>query len=252
MDLYQTLLDRALNGSGGGGGGGSLGPIGVLRPDAELCYSARYNKLAIAEEGYVLPSFVTNQQTVKASETLPEIELDYDTYNYWFCIYGLATPQYSLSSHIKGEQDYFLSARYGEICSHASGTIGSRDGTQHASTSLAYVYAGNEWNLIGYWRGASAFMVDTNAAYGANLVINPPSLKSRNSNILEIPTPALQLRGDATYLSSNAWAALEDIRYQYSVELWRSPVGDDEKDGWPLRQLRNHCIGCAASGDPIF
>ena len=45
------------------------------------------------------------------------------------------------------------------------------------------------------------------------------------------------------------YEALEDIRFQWVIELWRVPVGSLNLVGWSANQQMEHVLGCVYSAD---
>ena len=79
-----------------------------------------------------------------------------------------------------------------------------------------------------YWSSATAVGVYTSGAYSANQGVTAPTIASNKT--ITIKSPTITIRGHASYLTQTFFDAIEDIRCQYVIELWRVPLTGT--DGW--------------------
>ena len=230
-----------------GGGGGSLKPF-VLRPDAELVQQWTYDKLIVEDEGKTIPAYSTSQSTFIASRTLETITPDYSGWNYIILLRALAYPIYSDSTKAKGRQEYFSFTGFTKIIEVPANTYTAFDGTTVPSR-LINANSLNIFRML-YWTSASAVAATIDSGYGANLNPVTTGLVS-SAGVISIKSPTIRICGNATYLSSDMWALITDVRYQYIIELWRAPKGNAGGDGWQLTQGVLHIADCYKNGGKL-
>lgn len=217
----------------------------VMRGDAEKVYTLSYDKHIVADEGVTIPAYTTTSQTLKASETIsPNVPYDYSNYNYIVAERCLTIPEYSITTKAKGRVEYSYSNAFYELVDYPANTISALiDGKKLASRSYSLFAAGNNSGLI-YWTSGTAITRYTSAAYGTAQTVTAPT---SSASTITIKTPALIVRGHATYFSSTYMNALTDIRYQYVIEVYRAPKNSMSFDGWGMYNMSLHCIDCAQS-----
>jgi hypothetical protein len=217
----------------------------VMRGDAEKVYTLSYDKYIVADDGVTIPAYTTTSQTLKASETIsPTVPYDYSNYNYIVAERCLTIPEYSITTKAKGRVEYSYSNAFYELVDYPANTISALiDGKKLASRSYSLFAAGNNSGLI-YWTSGTAITRYTSAAYGTAQTVTAPT---SSASAITIKTPALIVRGHATYFSSTYMNALTDIRYQYVIEVYRAPKNSMSFDGWGMYNMSLHCIDCAQS-----
>ena len=238
-----TAHDRTgalITGTATGGGSAPL-VVGALRPDAELVHSWTYDRYIVQDEGVTIPSYSTSVKTLKASETLASgIAHDFSTYNYFFVCKGLATPVYSNEVPLYGRQYYGMKLSRGEL--YALSPSEAIDSMKYSSKKI--IPTGTVNTVIHVYNDSSAERVNViGTAYGANFGSEQISMLATNYS-MKASSPALRLQGHKTYFSSAVWACLEDVRYQYILELWRSPKGNLNIDGFNFYSLFKHVSDC--------
>lgn len=254
-DVAQGKLFLASDGTittGTASGGGSTALVlGAIRPDAELVKKVAYDQLAVADEGLTIPAYSTATKTLKTSKSLtPLIELYHQDYNYTVVTRTLAIPIYQTPDTDSGKQVLHCSSAIYEVCAigddwfTASGTtrqnVNMRTVEAHGVTpQLAYITAGNKVSIA-------------RQAYGAYMTATAPSISTGSSyDRLTLKTPTLYIRGNVTYLNQAHWEDLEDIRYQYVIELYRAPKGNLNYDGWEQTMQFAHIADCWANGGTL-
>lgn len=229
MSVYLGSNMVSLRGgqpSGGGGGGVTLVPI-AIRPDAEAWKTYTYDGWFVADEGGTIPSYSTSSVVLRATQTLETVTLDWHNYCHFLVAEGLVIPTYNTETIAKGRADHSDTVSMWEFIFIPKEKIKVKGG--QASTSDLYQSAPlTALNKTVYWSTATA--VGVCGAYGAYITPQTPSLSS-NGN-LTIKSPTFNMRGQTTYFPSTVWAQVTDIRYQYKITLYRSPIGNLNVDGW--------------------
>ena len=244
----QTLSDAVstlANGYGGGGGGGSTTLIlGAVRPDSELVQSYTFDQMLVADMGITKPSYTTTATTLKASETLGTVSMDFNNYDYYVVERMLAKPVYSVTTKAKGRMEYnFISALY-EIATIPANTFIAFDGTKLASRST--VVNQNLYQRLFYFSSGSAVNIYSTAQYGTYFVIQAPTV---SGTTLTVKSPAINIRGSTTYFTQTYWNAMTDARYQYIIEVYRAKRGNLNLDGWGGEQQGMHILDCINNND---
>ena len=231
--------------STGGGGGTVTLKEGVIRPDAELVKSWSYDKWIVEDEEVTLPSYTTTTKNLKASETIESVNLDYDTYDYMLIGKGLAIPSYvNGTAHGSGYEEYHISAQMYELSYKHLYNLPTLDKSK--SMSSYFVYGGYNINLYAYWSSATGFTSAASAAFGGNVSFSTPTISAAS---VTIKSPVLRLNGNASYFPQAFYDALEDIRYQYVIELWRAPKSNLNFDGWTSQQELMHIVSNIINDD---
>lgn len=210
------------------GGGGSV-QRGVLRPDAELVDKWTMDSYVVADLGLTIPAYSTTNTTLQASTNIDTYTGDPLTYRYFITERALTIPEYSITTIAKGRQEYTLATAAYEWLYNPSGQ-------QRAIINPSKGY-GAYSQMIGhtivrevFWSSATAVGVYTNGSYCANQGITAPTISSNKT--ITIKSPTITIRGHASYLAQTFFEAIEDIRCQYVIELWRVPLTG--VDGWAL------------------
>lgn len=230
------------------GGGGGVLKMGVIRPDAELVESWTYDKYIVADENVTIPSYTTSQQTLKSTAVITTPTLDYDTYVYIALVRAIATPKYVTgTTQGSGMQAYFIYNNLYEFVEIPPGTFTYGSSSITNLHHVINTYQSLPWTNI-YCSGSSSLVRTTptssTACYGANF--NVSNLAATTSSTLSIYTPALRLCGNSTQFTQTYWNALEDIRYQYIIQLYRAPKSSGF-DGFGYKSQFMHTVQCATS-----
>lgn len=221
-----------------------LAPV-VLRPDAELVERYTYDKRLVADEGIALPAYSTTARTLKASVSLtPTVALDYDNYRYFIVERMLAAPDYSAATKAKGREEYFADSHVYEVAEIPANSFVAADGK--AITTRTVVVCGQSMLRMLYWSSATAIALYTATTYGIAMGATAPTIAS---GALTLKSPMFLIRGSTTYLTSAMWALIEDIRFQYVIEVYRAPKGSRNVDGWATSQSFAHINACWADVD---
>lgn len=228
-DVAQGKIFVASDGTitaGEASGGGAI-KVGALRPDAELVQKWSMDSYAVADLGLTIPAYSTSATTLKASTNIDTYTGDPLTYRYFITERMLTTPEYSITTCAKGRQEYSLGWAQYEWLYNPVGQMP----TIIDPTKTYGVYSQMQSSTLGrevYWSSASAVGVYTSSAYCANQAFAAPTITSNKT--ITIKSPSIAIRGHATYLTQTFFDAIEDIRCQYVIELWRVPLTGT--DGW--------------------
>lgn len=223
------------------GSGGAV-KMGVLRPDAELVKTWSADFYAVADEGLTIPAYTTTAQALKATENLDTYDGDPLSYRYFVVERTLTIPEYSIATLAKGREDHvFCSAAY-EWVYQPSGQIRTIDGSKTYGQYSQMAAMAAVARYI-YWSSATAISPYTSTAYGFYQTITAPTITSNKT--ITIRTPAIGVRGHATYLVNTFMNAMTDARCQYVIELWRQPL--DAVNGWIHGTQFEHIADCIAN-----
>ena len=224
--------------------------MGVLRPDAEKVKTWSYDLMAVDDEGLTIPSYSTTAQTVRASEAMSgTYTFDYTNYDYYVLERFLTIPTYSISTKAKGRVEYHIgSCAYEVVNIPANQMHALIDPTKNVTATRA-AYAVGAWYRSVYWSSASAVAAYSTSAYSTSQIVVAPTI---SSGVLTINTPTWSMRGHTTYFTNTFFNAITDIRYQFIAELYRSPKGDMNIDGWGIQQQALHIINDVHNNNQIL
>lgn len=222
----------------------------ILRPDAVKVESWSYDKLWIEDEGETLPAYSTTALTLKASEQLESThEFDLDNYKYFVLERGLAIPIYNTDTIARGRPEWSLSSCAYELVYPERGAFHALvDPTKaYGSIALSWVVSGGAVYRMPYFtNGAGALSVYAATSYGLWVSMTAPSW---TSGAVQVNSPSLTLRCQPNVFDQPFYEALDDIRFQWVVELWREPIGSLGYNGWAANQELDKILGCVYSTD---
>ena len=224
------------------GGTVNLVPYGI-RPDAEIIKTYTFDQMLVEDLEVAIPAYSTTAKTLVASENLsPTITVALADYDYRVIVRMLAYPTYKEGTAIAtGRLDYWEGTLMYDLVSVPANTFESFAGKKYATRSSSVYQSGAYYREL-YYSSASAVTVYATAAYGIYMVSTAPAI---SSSTFTIKSPTLNIRGHATYLRSAVWSTLEDIRYQYVIDVLRAPKGNLNIDGWGSFQSTLHIVDCA-------
>lgn len=213
---------------------------GLIRPDAELVRTWSYDKMLNADEKITIPAYTTTSTTLIASDAITPTEtLDLNAYRYYVAIRMATIPTYNITTKGKGRQEYAVNGAFYELTRTPANTMHSLSDTTKFYASAANVaYQGGNFVRHVYYSSGTALTYYGSAAYGYNQTVAAPTFSSGTSATptLTVKSPTFIVRGSTTYFTTTYMSAVTDVRYQYIIELWRSPVGNLNLDGWGLTQ----------------
>lgn len=205
----------------------------LLRPDIEKIKTYSNDSLAVTDDEVTLPDYNSSKAvTIKASANLSgTVTLDFDNYNYFVIERFLTTPVYNTNTPAVSRNEYSIGTVAYELLDIPANTFSAANGTKYASRAVG-VAAYTGYRLL-YWSSASAVGVYTSTTYGVHQVASAPSISSGK---LTVKSPTLQFRGSSSYLTSAVYGTITDIRRQFVIDVYRSPKGTLNIDGWGLNQ----------------
>ena len=225
----------------GSGGSATLVPY-AIRPDATLVKTYTYDKYIVGDEKATLPGYTTTATVLKASANLSEtITVDLANYRYFVVEKFLSIPTYSVSTKGKGRVEYNFCCYIYESARLAANEIGTFIDPSKLITSATTIWSANSLYRILYWTSNSAISLYASNGYG---VYQTPSSPSISSSTMTVKSPALSTRGSTTYFTSTYMGAMTDVRYQYVIDVYRSPLNNLNLDGWEQDQMLQHLISC--------
>lgn len=216
-------------------GGVILKPI-VQRGDAVLLQRWQGDDLLVEDLGIAVPAYSTSDKVLVTGAALePTFTLDWVDYCYFICVRGLAYPIYNTTTKAKGMNELCVSGYQYEAVDVPPSTIYSIDGNKTITSRAAALTAMGSVGRTIYWTSSTAMTYVSNATYGVSVRGQAPTI---SSSVLTIKAPNYGIRGHATYCTSANVSKMTDIRFQYIIELWRSPKSYTE-DGFNLSHLLN-------------
>lgn len=214
----------------------------AIRPDAELVQSYTFDQHAEADMGLTIPSYTTTAQTLKAAANLsPTVTIDLTNYRYTVVERFLTIPEYSVSTKAKGRQEYTACSYIYDIVRIAANEFQTIiDATKKITSAQNLISTHSLYRLL-YWSSSSAIALYATNSYGAYMTPTAPAV---SGSTLTVKAPAFGIRGSTTYYTNTYMNATTDVRYQYVIEVYRSPVGNLNIDGWGQEQSVQHIIDC--------
>lgn len=207
--------------------------VGVIRPDAALVQTYTYDKYLVADENIAVKAYTTTSTNMIASKTLsPTITCDFANYNYYVLIRMATFPTYNITTVGKGREEYALNSCMYEITEIPANEIAAFiDPTKKITSATRGVFqAGNLVREV-YYSSATTLTSYGSAAYGYNQTVAAPSL---SSSTLTIKSPTFIVRGNTTYFVNTYMNAVQDVRYQYVIDVYRAPKENLNLNGWGL------------------
>ena len=227
-----------------GGGGGAV-KTGVLRPDAELVDKWTMDKYVVADLNLTIPSYSTTNATIRAGQNLATYVGDPLSYRYFITARTLTIPEYSITTLAKGREEYAIEYGFYEWLYNPTGQMQTLDDSKEYGVYSQIIGGGYGREL--YWSSATGIGIYTSDAYCARQGLTAPTIASNKT--LTIKSPNISIRGHATYLAQTFFDAIEDIRCQYVVELWRVPLTG--VDGWVLGTQMDSIFTDIANGGTL-
>lgn len=226
---------RALMLRGGGGGGGGSG--------MELVKSWTYDK-KIVQDGVIeaMPSYSTSNESLVDAATIETLTLNTGDYYYYIFDRFLTIPIYDTTVLSTGMEEYHFVVKNGWIypgttykaISDPTKTTGS------IASSTSYLNT-----VLVYW-GPSALESTTTSGYGAYQSVSSSITFTASTREFSVKSPSLRIRGNTTYFTQTAWSHLTDVRYQYVLDLYRTPKTGDFRNYWGQF---DHVLDCVNSAD---
>lgn len=218
--------------------------IGAIRSDAELVQTYSYDKYINTDEEITIPTYTTTATTLKSSVNLtPTYAVNFDDYDYTILIRTLTIPEYSISTVGKGRVEYHYSSYKNDLV-RIDANVRASLIDPNIKAARSSVLVGASANQLMYYSNTTTLATYNTASYGCYQVITAPTISSAT---LTIKSPTQNIRGHTTYLTETYFDAITDIRYQWIIEIYRSPRTGKKTDGWGIQNQVLKVIDCAMS-----
>ena len=228
------------------GGSADLIPY-AIRPDAELIQTYTMDQRAVEDLSLTIPAYTTTAQSLKAAANLsPTITVDLSAYRYFVAERFLTIPEYSVATKGKGRQEYLFCSYMYELTRLAANELPTIIDSTKKITSVQNLIATNTLYRLLYWSSSSAIALYATNQYGC---YQTPSTPALSGSTLTIKSPVLGVRGHTTYFTSTYMNALDDIRYQYVIDVYRAPLDNLNLDGWGQDQTLQRFADCINTSD---
>ena len=239
---YPAGFVTAINNLPTGSGSAPMKPI-VMRSDAELVQTYTYDKYIHEDEGITIPAYTTTATVlIDYANLTPTYVVDRENYNYHIIERMLTIPEYSITSVAKGRVEYVFAAAGYEIVANEANTIHSLiEPTRKVTARISSFISSGKYTRIVYYTSGTAISTYNSDAYATYQTAYVPTL---SNDTLTIRSPALGVRGHASYFTSTYMNALTDIRYQYRIEIWRAPKDNLSFDGWTVTSNTEQILTC--------
>lgn len=215
----------------------------VIRPDATLIGTHSYDKMIHSDEKITIGAYTTTDTTLKSSWNIDTYTLDYDTYSYIVAVRGLSIPSYSVTSKAKGRMEYSTFSYLYEITRIPANTYRSLVDPDKYLTTRSVVACAYAFSRALYYSSATDLST-ASVNYGTYQTPTSPGI---SGTTLTIKSPALKVRGSATYYASTYMNATTDIRYQFVIDVYRAENGNLNIDGFGTAQQMLHVLSCVNS-----
>lgn len=218
--------------------------MGVIRPDAEVVKTWSWDDWAVEDLELTIPSYSTSAQTLQTGSAFSETYTgDFTNYDYFIVERFLTIPKYAEGTGFgKGRVEYATAAYTYEIISIMGNTF-------YAISDPTKVYTSRTANLVAsaytyrsvYWSSASAITAYSTAAYTTAQTAVAPTYSSSK---ITVSSSTKTMRGNTTYFVNTYFNAIEDIRYQGIIELYRAPKNNYNLNAWGATQVLTHIANC--------
>jgi hypothetical protein len=196
-----------------------------------------------------MPAYSTSNKTLVSSVNLtPSAVVDMDAYSYCIVQRALASPIYaSGTGNGKARLECGTSSGFYELHTVPAGTFVTPSGKATTARSVAAFLAAVR-PIIFYWTSSTAVAAAAATSYGVYVTLQNPTI---SGSTITAKSPVLYIRGNATYLSQSYFAAIEDVRFQYVIELYRVPRDSLNYDGWSTVMQTERIADCYANGGTL-
>lgn len=214
----------------------------VLRPDAELIQTYSEDVRVVEDLGLTIPPYQTSAYTFKSQSPLtPSVPIgvqNIDAYDFYAAFRWLAYPIYDDNQIIPYMPEFLSGSGLLEGVVFPRDVIKMKDGNYYGNrtflSSLSTSQVGLYWGNIST-PSVSGINIGPNCAFSG---VNP------NQTSWTLYSPTLRITANSSYFAQAAWEKMTDIRYQWIIEVFRSPRNNLNIDGWGLRQGDEQIIDC--------
>lgn len=226
--------------------------MGVIRPDAEVVKTWSWDDWAVEDLELTIPSYSTSAQTLQTGSALSETYTgDFTNYDYFVLHRFLTIPKYATGTGFgKGRVEYSAYVGMYEISNIMGSTFYSFNNPSVAYTSrsaaMCTIYS---MYRSCYWSTASAISLYASNAYTTAQAAVAPTYSSSK---ITVNSSTKTMRGSTTYFVNTYFNAIEDIRYQGIIELYRVPKNNYNLDAWGATQVLNHIANCVHNNNCVL
>ena len=226
--------------------------MGVLRPDAEVVKTWSWDDWAVEDLDLTIPSYSTSAQTLQTGSALSETYTgDFTNYDYFVLHRFLTIPKYATGTGFgKGRVEYSAYVALYEISNIMGSTFYSFNSPSvtYASRSAAMCTIASMYRSC-YWSSPTAISLYSSNAYTTAQAAVAPTYSSSK---ITVNTSTKTMRGSTSYFVSTYFNAIEDIRYQGIIELYRVPKNNYNLDAWGCTQVLNHIANCVHNNNCVL
>lgn len=223
---------------------------GVLRHDAELIHTVSYDRMLVEDEGVEIPAYTTAEtQLITVQSLSPNIPIDLDLYDYTVITRTLTIPIYNNQAQIGAYwHDYYSVVAIVEIVYTPPRTFTGIISGESVDTPTLSANTKTSARRIRRNKNNTDWEATTSTTYGIRQSTSNVIVGSARNN-LTLRTPTVAIRGASSDFPQACWEALEDVRLQYVMDVYRSPKNNLNLDGWGLSQEMNFIADCVNSAD---
>ena len=204
---------------------------GVLRPDAEIVKTFSADEMLFEDMEISWPAYTTTSTTLKTGEIIGTYDIGsgVDSYNYAILHRCLSIPIYNTNNIAKARFEYSLSVFFNEIVHSDQGAFSTVISSNVKVPAYNHVSAATSAFRGLYWYNATSLRLISTSGYGISQTYAAPTI---DGTVLTINSPNIVCRGSSSYLAQTFWEAIEDIRMQYRIDIYRAPIVSDGVNGW--------------------
>ena len=172
--------------------------------------------------------------------TTDGVAVDLVNYDYLILQRAFTIPIYNIDTIAKGREEYQITSMIYylfNIPTNEFKTLVNNKAYPDNSQTLPGTYISRA--LI--WSSATALSLNTGVTYGVVQILQTPAVQSKK---IIIKSPSILIRGNTTNFTSTFYNALTDVRAQYVIDIYRSPKGNLNIDGWSFLGEMQKLIDC--------
>lgn len=221
---------------------------GTLRPDATLFKEYSQDYYVVADKGVTLPAYTTSTATLVSADDVENLDILDNDYDIAVTYRSLLYPIYNTSSKDIGRVEY-----YSQIC--MTEVLKNIRGWKTLDGQILTLHDDSVWGLntkatavLVYWSSSSQLSMTFNATgtSSASAIANGIYESSFSTQLvnwgdslqkISISYPAVRMKGYQYRFTETFWNAVTDVRVQQKIQVWKSPRGNMNLDGWELQTL---------------
>lgn len=221
---------------------------GTLRPDATLFKEYSQDYYVVADKGVTLPSYTTSSATLVSTDNVEDLDIFDNDYDIVVTYRSLLYPIYNTSSKDAGRVEYYSQVCMTEVLKNIRGwkTLDGQILTLHddsvwglntkATSILAYWFSSSQFTMESSATGTPSGSSIVNGIYESNFSTQLVNW-GNSSQKISISYPGVRMKGNQYRFTETFWNAVTDVRVQQKIQVWKSPRGNMNLDGWELQTL---------------